>query len=286
MRVAHITDLHVEVRPHITELFNKRLMGVTNLYLLGRHAHFSPATVTGLVSAVSALAPDAVVCTGDLTSTATEAEFQRAAEVLRPLTDRFPFVVQPGNHDVYTDESVGRFAKHFGAFANGGRFPFVWPVGPIDFVLVDSARPDWLSRGRVGDDQLEVADMLLGAGDRPAVVMLHYPLRDRKGAPYGPPTRNLSDAASVEKILTRHARVTAVLHGHAHHGYRTEIPGPRLIPSLNPGASGYAWLPKHHRTAHFNVYEFAADGTFAVERHAWDGTRFAPEAGGAYATGG
>lgn len=285
MRVVHLTDLHCEARPTLGELANKRLLGAINLYVLGRADHFTRASVEGAVAAVVAAAPDLVVCTGDLTATATEAEFALARELLRPLTDRFPFLCLPGNHDVYTGESAGRFARWFGEWSQGGRFPWSVTHGGVEFVLVDTAFPDWLSRGRA--EGLDALDALLAAGAAPAWVLLHYPLRDRHGAPYGPSTRNLINAAAVEAVLGRHPRVRAVLHGHEHHGYRTEIPTPHgPIPSLDPGASGYAWLPRRHRTAHLNVYDVARDGGFTVDRLAWDGSRFAPETGGAYATGG
>ena len=116
LRVAHITDLHVERTPRAGELLNKRAVGAVNLYLLGRKAHFTEATIAGLVEALLREAPDLVVCTGDLTATATEDEFLAARELLAPVLERFPFLVLPGNHDVYTGESVGRFARHFGAW--------------------------------------------------------------------------------------------------------------------------------------------------------------------------
>ncbi len=285
MRIAHVTDLHVEAVPQLSELFNKRLLGAVNLYALGRAAHFSGETRKALVDAVLAQRPDAVICTGDLTATATEAEFRAAAALLDPILLSIPFTTLSGNHDVYTSESVGRFAQYFGKWANQGRFPYVFPLGEVDFVGVETCRPDWLSRGLCGDGQLAILDTVLAASTRPAVVMIHYPLRGRDGSPYGPATRALSDAAALEAVLTRHPRVRAVVHGHEHHGYRTSLPNGVL--SLNPGASGYAYLPERRRTAHFNVYTFADDGMdMEVERFAYDGTAFRPESGGAYASGG
>jgi Icc protein len=288
MRVAHITDLHVEVRPHVGELFNKRVLGAVNLYLMGRSAHFTLATVEGLVQAIVELRPDLVLCTGDLTASGTEAEFERARAVLEPLTDSLPFLAIPGNHDVYTRESVGRFMRHFGKWA--GDFPVVHHQGGVDFVAIDVSRPDVLSRGLAPAGQLASLDHILGEGTAPAVVLLHYPLRDRRGEPYGPFTRAIENGPAIEAVLARHARVCCVLHGHEHHGYRTTIPrdGAPIL-SLDPGASGYAYLPEKGRTAHFNVYELdgsAPDGGLQVERWAWNGRDFAPEAGGAYATGG
>lgn len=287
MRIAHITDLHVLRTPKVAELLNKRLAGAVNLYLLGRSHHFTEASARGLVDAVGGLAPDLVLCTGDLTATATEAEFVAARELLRPLIDAFPVRLIPGNHDVYTAESVGRFARHFGDVAFGGRFPAVEHFDGLDVVAFDVCQPGWMSNGIVTHDALASLDGLLGQGTAPAVLMLHYPLRDRRGQPYGPASRNLHEARELEALLARHPRVAAVLHGHEHHGYRTEIPlGERSIPSLNPGAGGYAHLPARRRTAHFNLYTWDLHVLADVERFRWDGSRFEPEPGGAYTTGG
>lgn len=289
MRAAHITDLHVEAPPRVGQLFSKRALGALNLYVLGRHAHFSRRTVDALVQAVVEAAPDIVLCTGDLTATALPEEFACAVELLRPLTSRFPFVVLPGNHDVYTRGSVGRLSSYFGEWSNDGQYPFSRVVHGVWFVAIDVSRPDWLSRGGAPVTQLEALDALLGAGVEPVVLLLHYPLRNRHGGRYGPANRAMTNAAALEAVLGRHPRVVAVLHGHEHHGYRTQVPSAARgdgIVSLNPGAGGYAFLPARRRTAHFNLYDIDAAGGIDVRRLAFDGARFLPEEGGAYASGG
>lgn len=283
MRVAHLTDLHVEHPPTLAELGNKRLAGAVNLYVLGRHHHFSRAAQTALIPAVAAQAPDLVLCTGDLTATATEAEFVGAAALVAPLRERFPWVAIPGNHDVYTGESVGRFARHFGAAPAVRTERF----GGWDVVAIDVCHPDWLSRGWLGAEGIAALDAELASGSGPALVALHYPLRGRKGDPYGPGTRACVDAREIEAVLLRHERVRLVVHGHEHHGFRTELSGGgRSIPIVDPGASGYAYLPARGRTAHFCVYELDDDGLRGVERFRFDGEAFVPEPGGAFATGG
>jgi 3',5'-cyclic AMP phosphodiesterase CpdA len=282
MRIVHVTDLHVERVPAFGACLNKRAAGAVNLYVLGRHHHFTRQSQEALVAAVGALEPDVVLCTGDLTVTATEAEFVAAAELVAPLRTRFDWLAIPGNHDVYTDESVGRFARHFGEVA---------PVrverrGAWDLVLVDVCHPDWLSRGWLGAAGLEALEAALAGGDRPALVALHYPLRNRRGERYGPATRACIDAEAIEAACVRHARVRFVCHGHEHHGFRTVAPrAGDDLPILDPGAGGYAFLPERGRTAHFAVYTLDATGLVDVARHAFDGASFVPEAGGAFASG-
>lgn len=283
MRVAHLTDLHVERPPGLGECFNKRLAGAVNLYVLGRHHHFSPAAQAALVPAVLAARPDVVLCTGDLTATATEAEFVAANALLAPLRERLPWLAIPGNHDVYTGESVGRYARYFGECppvrveAHGG-----W-----ELVLLDVCHPDWLSRGWAGPEALADLERALSASSAPALLALHYPLRGRRGEPYGPAARACVDAREIEAIILRHPRVKLVVHGHEHHGFRTELVGEdRSVPILDPGASGYAHLPARGRTAHFCVYELDGNAIVGVERLRFDGAAFVPEPGGAFATGG
>ena len=286
MRIAHITDLHVERPLSARELLSKRAAAAFNLHVLGRASKFGDHVVRALVEAVVAGKPDLVVCTGDLTSTGTEREFEAAARLLEPITRSIPLLALPGNHDVYTRDGVGRLERHFPGAVPGGRFPYRATHGGVDFLAPDASRPWWSSQGLVPTAQLEALESMLAQGSNPAVLLLHYPLRDRRGAPYRPFTRNLANASDVEALLARHPRVVAALHGHEHHGYRTVVPfSGRAVTILNPGASGYAHLPRQRRTGHFNVYELGSENEIAVERFRFDGDRFAPEPGGAYATG-
>jgi 3',5'-cyclic AMP phosphodiesterase CpdA len=289
LRIAHLTDLHVQRAPRASELFSKRLLGAVNLYVLGRRGHFSQDVQAGLVASVRAVAPDVIACTGDLTALATAAEFDAARALLGPLFGAHPTVLVPGNHDTYTRGSwrAQALAAHFAPWVGEGPWPRVRAIGGVAFIALDVCRAHPLSSGRCPEAQLARLDALLGGGDLPggaALVLLHYPLRDRHGRPYGPFTRNLSNAAALEAVLLRHrARVTAVLHGHEHHGYRTNLGG---IPLLNPGAGGYADLRARGRRAHWCLYTVERGALTAVERFAWDGARFAPEPGGPWSSGG
>ena len=288
MKVVHLTDLHVQIPPRMSEMTGKRLLGSVNLYVLGRKRKFSEAVQRAAIEAAVAQNPDVVVFTGDITAQALDAEFEAAEALLEPILSRFPTVLIPGNHDTYVRERVPgeRMRQRFGQWM-GERAPWLHTFDEIAFLYLETCRLDPLSRGLTPPAQLEEAEALLEqAGNRFVFLCQHYPLRGRRGEPYGPSTRSLQNASQVEAFLQRTDRIGAVLHGHEHHGFRTEIPtggGPR--PILNPGASGYAFLPDKNRTAHLNIYEVDAAGIHDVSRLRFDGTAFIPEPGGAYATG-
>ncbi len=293
MRIVHLTDLHVQTRPRFTELASKRLIGTANLYLLGRRHKFDPKVQQAAVDAAVAEKPDVVVITGDLTAQGLRSEFDAARTLLDPILSSIPTVLIPGNHDVYTRDSVRdeRMKRTFGEWMGGG-LPYLQQIGDVAFLGLETCRAHVLSSGYTPQGQLEQARTLLEDADwpdpRPFVfLLLHYPLRGRHGQPYGPPARALVNAAQVESFIASTDRIDAVLHGHEHHGFRTEIGNAAgQIPVLDPGASGYAYLPDMKRTAHFNIYDVDRDGLHAVHRKTFDGERFVDEPGGAYATGG
>jgi len=288
LRIVHLTDLHVQTRPRLRDLPGKRLVGSANLYLLGRRRKFSVAAQRAAVAAAAAAEPDLVICTGDLTAQALDAEFAAARDLLAPLLDRIPTVVIAGNHDTYVREPTpaARMRRFFGEWMTA-RSPGLAVFGDVAVLTLESCRTHVLSSGRVEPSHLDRARGLLAeAAGRFCFLALHYPLVGRDGAPYGPATRALENGSAVTDFLNTTPGVGAVLHGHEHHGFRSEIRTARGgIPVLNPGASGYAWLPEMRRTGHMNIYEVQDGGLTDVRRLSFDGVRFSPEEGGAYATG-
>ena len=269
-------------------------MGSVNLFILGRHSKFSRTVQEALAEAVAAAKPDALVFTGDATAQATDEEFETFKKLYGPLFSLQPTAAIPGNHDTYTHRSYRErsIEEYLGDWTGRGNWPRLHFLGDkVACVAIDSCRAHFLSSGKVDRDQLSRLDQMLGSSalsGRDVFVLIHYPLRGRHGEPYGPSGRPLSNAREVEAILLGHSdRITAILHGHEHHGYRTQLSdGSRRIPILNPGSSGYAWTPDKDRTAHFNVYTLH-EGRLAVERYRFDGEKgaFLPEPGGAYSTG-
>lgn len=292
MRIVHLTDLHVQVAPKPGELSLKRMMGSANLYLLGRSRKFSAEVQAAAVATARALEPDLVIITGDLTAQALDAEFEGARALLSPLLERCPAVIIPGNHDTYLPEAVpGEHMRRWFGDWMGPEIPHLHSFGEVAVLTLESCRYTLLSSGYSPPAQIERARVLLEAvpaKDRPFIFLaMHYPLRGRRGQPYGPWTRNLSNAAEVEALIASTDRVDAILHGHEHHGFRASLPGAAgPVSILNPGASGYSLIPEQRRTAHLNVYTVERREMTALRRLRWDGQRFDDEPGGPYATGG
>lgn len=122
LRVLHATDIHFLEKPTFAEVFAgpKRVIGCTNLYVLGRANKFSRAVQMQLMDTIVAAKPDLVVISGDTTTLALEREYALARAAMQPVleSEHFPTVIIPGNHDAYTPQAVsaGLMRKYFGAW--------------------------------------------------------------------------------------------------------------------------------------------------------------------------
>lgn len=286
MRIVHFTDIHVRRAPSLRELASKRLLGNANLYLAGRIRHFEERVVRALVQAILQLDPDLVVCTGDLTAAGLDSEFEAARGLLGPLTDRFPFILVPGNHDTYTRRAhrARRLESWFGAHTGDGAYPTLHVHGPLAFVGLDPCiSHPLLSHGTLPEAQVEALDAMLEheprLDGRFTTLLVHYPLRGGDGHPYRPRSRALTNAAALETVLRAHPRrVELILHGHHHHPISTRLETPAgSIPILNPGAGGYALRPEQGATGRFQLLELGSEGLGKVQRFAWNGEGFREE---------
>jgi 3',5'-cyclic AMP phosphodiesterase CpdA len=294
LRVAHATDIHWAAMPPLSRMFNKRLLGGLNLWIGGRRHHFSPVVQDALVKHIVDLEPDVVLITGDLTSLALDEEFAVARDALRPAIERFPTMILPGNHDVYTRGAARsrRFAAFFGSWMAGATDDRIarLDVGHLTIFGLDPNRPTLLSSGKLPDAQIAALIEALSNPDlagRSVILALHYPVLDRRGGVYDNASHGLVNARRLIEVLREApTRPIAIVHGHEHHGFRVDLPlGDATIPIFDPGSGGYAWMPERRRAACMNVYEIAPGGALRVERYMYGADGFLPEAGGAYATG-
>ena len=183
MRIVQLSDIHVwryAVNP--LHLLNKRAVGMISL-AAGRARRFRLERLHEVVAQVVGLAPDHILITGDLTTTALTAEFRDAREALDELLrDAARVTVIPGNHDRYTTGSVRyrQFEYWFGAFSPGGPYPWLRTLDDETAILgLDATRSHLSARGFLPPDQLALAQALTADPQRRPrrlIVASHYPV--------------------------------------------------------------------------------------------------------------
>ncbi|TFG66391.1 MAG: metallophosphoesterase [Gemmatimonadales bacterium] len=244
VRILHFSDIHLGLglrRVPLSDWASKRLDGGVNL-LRGRGRRFSHVAekTRAMVRLRDELRADFVVCTGDLTALATDAEFEAARSILEPLLDTGQFVVIPGNHDHYTRRDVvqQRFARRFGSglaselpdLCTDGHWPIVrLPADNVAVVAVNSARPNlspWKSSGRIPDAQ--IAGLRAALTDpriagRFVFLMTHYAPCRADGSPdsWEHGLENVGDLLNAAASIDR----GAYLCGHIHTTFRQRIDG-------------------------------------------------------------
>ena len=242
MRIALIGDIHLyRLRVPARRLVGKRLLGQSNLWL-NRRFRFNHEMLGEVVERAGDLSPDLVLLTGDVTSTSLESEFDDIVHYLKPLADRHPTVVVPGNHDRYTFRSARK--RRVERLMKGllpDKFPHHRPLGGRWHLLaLDSARPQlMLSRGALGKKQLEGAEQFLQTltEEDGVVVLCHYPPE----TPPGMPTswaHDLADVQELRRVLSECRARVLFMHGHVHRPWHWEQRNGhgRRMSCLNAGA--------------------------------------------------
>jgi 3',5'-cyclic AMP phosphodiesterase CpdA len=183
LRIVHLSDIHVwQYSFNPLRLINKRAVGILSL-LAGRAKRFRLERLRAVVDRALGLAPDHVLITGDLTTTALPEEFRAAREALADLlADSSRVTILPGNHDRYTSGSVRyqQFEEWFGAFAPPGPYPWLRALDDQTAILgLDATRSHLSARGYLPPEQLERARALVADPERRPrrlIVANHYPV--------------------------------------------------------------------------------------------------------------
>ena len=183
LTIAHISDLHAG------------------------SPYFVPSLMDRVVVELNELAPDVVVCTGDLTEMGFRQDYMLAREYLQRIECEH-LVVIPGNHDA---RNVGyvHFEQLFGP-----RWHSII-IGDVHIVALDSTEPD-LDHGQIGRAKYE---WLREEYKRPAefrVFMLHHHLLPVPGT--GRERNIVYDAGDLLEVL-QECGVNLVLGGHKHVPY-------------------------------------------------------------------
>jgi 3',5'-cyclic AMP phosphodiesterase CpdA len=242
--LAHLSDLHLALRPRPAELIGKRGLGYINWHRKRKHVHRAEL-LEDITRDLKTREFDHIAVTGDLVNLSLPIEYQRACAWLEALGPPRDVTVIPGNHDVYVRGVEPSPAEFWGDYMTGDdgthRFPFLRRRGNVALIALSSGLPTgpFLATGRLGDRQLaRFAELLDQTHGSFRVVLIHHP-------PISPPRkylRRLTDAAKLRRVLAAKG-AELLLHGHDHRRALVWLDGPRgtLIPAIGvPSASARA----------------------------------------------
>jgi 3',5'-cyclic AMP phosphodiesterase CpdA len=243
MHLVLIGDIHVYRQwPMPWELLGKAILGQLNVWF-NRSRRFELGYMPALLERAAGLTPDMLVFSGDLTSVATTQEFRDASQLLAPILDRFPAVMVPGNHDMYTFSSVAfrRMEKAFpqampASFPQTRKLTDRWSM----LMLNSSVPRTFTSRGFLGEEQLAALSRNIDSlePDQGLVLLTHYALG--KPSPQRPPrwSHRLKEHDAVLEILRRARGRVVYLHGHVHFPWywQREDLKPARVLDINSGA--------------------------------------------------
>ena len=220
--LLHISDLHFwEVVYNPLHLMNKRLLGNMNVYLHRRH-EFVMHRAEEFADQVALTGVKTVVLTGDFTSTSTHAEYEMGQAFVEGLAHRgLQIILMPGNHDVYTFESVRqrRFAHYFGQYLPEKGYPHLFTLpGGTSLIVVPTVTANFMSsKGRIKRREIKAAVELLGqTAPGPVLVAGHYPVLHKTYGYDTSPGRQLRNAGLLRDALGQSGREILYLAGHVH----------------------------------------------------------------------
>lgn len=168
-----------------------------------------------LVERITAIAPDVIAVSGDLTQRARRRQFQHAAAFLARLP--FPRVVVPGNHDVPLFNLAARLFDPFGGYRRwiSPDLEPAWVDDEIAVVGLNSARGLITGgRGRLNMEQVTGAATRLRMLPRGAIkiIVTHHPF----DVPRGVHAEHLVGRASMAMPHFAEAGADLFLAGHLH----------------------------------------------------------------------
>ncbi len=279
MRIIHLSDIHVwQLTFHPLHLFNKRSVGMFSL-VSGRARRFRLERLEEVVNRVLELAPDHVLITGDLTTTALPGEFLAARKALDPLlTDPDRATVIPGNHDRYTSQAVRykTFEGAFGSFAPLKPYPWLRALDKDTAILgLDATRSHLTARGYLRPEQLMRAEALVAnEALRPQrlIVACHYPVLAPLVYERELAKKRMENAASLTAWLaTLGPHLYCCGHVHAAWAFRPEAIPDQLC--LNSGAPILRDPTGRHLPGFLEIDLEVSD--VRVVHHAWTGRDWA-----------
>ena len=273
--LLHVADLHFW---HVTwnpfRMLNKRVLGNANVFLRRRH-QYAMERADHFVNALHAVGPRQLLFTGDFSSTSLDEEFKRARAFVDAVAGRgFAIQILPGNHDLYTFESLRqrRFEHYFAPYMPGDGYPAQHTLpGGTPLILVQTACPNLVSsRGRVTPHQLEWVEGLIDEVPDPVIVAGHYPLLTSTTAYEMSYERRLRGAEPLRQLLGRSGKRILYVAGHVHRFSYVVDPE---FPNLRHLCTGtfFGHNKRENLDGEFSEIHVGPDG-FDVYRHTYDTT--------------
>ena len=226
MRIVLFGDIHLYrlwLAPW--QLASKRILGQTNL-VLNRRRRFRHDLLPGMIKQAITLDPDMLLLSGDVSTTSLKREFNDVAAALKPLADRVPTVLVPGNHDRYTfSASRSRLIDRLLEAWVPNHFPDTRELsGRWRLLALDAAVPRvYNARGRLGNEQFEAAKACVESLDESQglIVLCHYPCALPKGV-HEHESHALEERDQLRQILEQCKARVVYLHGHIHQPWHHE----------------------------------------------------------------
>ena len=262
--LAHLSDLHMALRPRLLELAGKRGLGYINWHRGRKYIHLRE-TLASITQDVKSIAPNHVAVTGDLVNLSLPREYAAARAWLETIGPPHDVTVIPGNHDAYVRSALGGPEKYWGDYMRGddgapsGTYPFVRRRSGIALIALSSGLPTgpFMATGLVGEARLaRLAQALEQTSGLFRVVLIHHP-------PESPPSRHLRrlvDGAEFRRVLAVHG-ADLVLHGHDHCRAILWLDGPdKKIPAVGAPSASARTAHRHENAAGYNLFQIAAEG--------------------------
>lgn len=274
MKIAHVSDFHFTALTwNPFRLLSKRILGNLN-WIFFRKKHFFENQLEPLPPLFEELGVDLVLLGGDFSTTALSSEFEKAKQFVKKIKQ--PWLAIPGNHDHYTYRSHRK--KHFYRYFTNHRKEITHPVEFFTLkdhgieahkikegwwvVALDTTIPTnpYSSIGLFSqklEARLEEVLQLIPANES-ILLINHYPFFQNDVDRH-----NLKRGEELEKLLKRHPRIRAYLHGHTHRHTVADLQVSNLPLVLDSGSCAQG------RKGAWNLIELNKEGC-SVSTYRWD----------------
>ena len=183
------------------------------------------ATLGATVAAVRALAPrpDAVLISGDLSDDGSDAELERARELLAPIDA--PLLVLAGNHD----DRLALRRQFDVPGADDEPVQYAAELGPLRLLVLDTTRPGE-EHGELDASRLGwLEDSLAAEPDLPTVLAMHHPPLDTGIPGFDQFGLRTEDRRTLGEIVGAHPQVRRIVAGHMHRTISAELGGRTVL---------------------------------------------------------